>query len=265
MPVVFNEQEHSYTNPEGKRYISATTLVGKFKEKFDPFKILGNGKTLIANYVSKHGHDEEYWLKKWDKTRDDACERGTAFHKAKEDYIQGRGVVVFKNSVTYVQNASLVLESTPDLWLLPDGLYTELLLWDDDWELAGQADIVCITTEGTVRYVDIDDHKTNKKIEEKSWADRAGNHRMMLPPINHVMDCNLMHYELQLSVYMYILERNGYTPRSMQFTHYGHEDELGFTPEPVVYQLTYRKKEVLAMLNQHRKDEQQRKKYSRAS
>lgn len=264
MPVTFREEDHSYTSHLGEKYISATTLTGKFKNKFDPYAIAWNGKTLIENYVKKYGETEEYWLERWDQNRDEACERGTNFHKAKEDYINGRGVVVFKNEVKFVKNASFVLESTSNLADLEDGLYTELLLWDDAWKLAGQSDIVVITTEGGVRYVDFDDHKTNKKIDTKSYRNKQGDYKMMLSPLSHLMDCHLQHYELQMSIYAYMMERNGYVVRSLQFTHYGHEyfDELlggMVTPDPVVYKLTYRKKEVLAMLNAHRKDEQQKR------
>lgn len=262
MPVVFTEHDHKYTNPVGEQYISSTTIVGKYKQPFDPHKITYGGKSLVQNYAIKHGGSVEYWLEKWNQNRDIACERGTAFHKAKEDYIQGRGVVVFKNQVTFVKNASFVIESYGDLSLLEDGLYTELLLWDDDWKLAGQADIVNIETINGIRYIDIDDYKTNGKINKVSYAPRGtNNHNMMLHPISHIMDCNLFHYELQLSIYGYMLERNGFVVRSLQFTHYPHEDELGLIPNPVVYPLEYRKKEVLSMLTHNRKEqhEQNRK------
>lgn len=252
--VTFDEQAHTYTSAKGDKYISATQLIGLFKEHFD-------AAAVAVNYAKKHGQTPEYWLEKWDETRNTACDRGHEFHKAKEDYINGRGLVIFKEQIQFVQNQNFHSHDN-----LACGLYTELLLWNEAYQLAGQSDIVVIRqptaiSRGSKLVADLDDHKTNKRIDETSYFNlKTKQHKMMKYPLNHLQDCNLQHYELQLSIYAWMLEQWGYEVGTLQITHYPHpEESIGVggvvtvtQPKPVVYPLQYRKKEVLLMLNYHR-------------
>jgi hypothetical protein len=196
--VVFDEEAHTYTEPEtGKRYLSATQLVGLFKQEFDT-------KGISERYAKKHGGTPEYWVQVWEDKKNRACARGTAFHKAKEDYINGRGLVVFNKMVHFAQNQAFF---EPDNFA--PGVYTEMLLWNDAYELAGQSDIVIIRGSSvvnsiyqTTRIADLDDHKTNETIHETSYFNNyTKQYKMMKYPLDHLMDCSLVHYELQLSIW----------------------------------------------------------------
>lgn len=246
--ITFNEEQHKYTNEKGTTYISATQLLGEFKQPFDAVAV-------AKRYAEKHGQTPEYWIAKWNEKRDKACARGTAFHKEQEEYTLGRGVEIAEGRPIVVQNQALIMQATPDLFELPDGLYTELLMWHNGYQLAGQADKVLIETSATRRYVDIDDYKTNERIDTESWKSRVTGYKMMKPPVKHLMDCNFQHYELQISIYAFMLESAGFTPRNLQFTHHPHEnpDDPFKDTEPVVYPLQYRKKEVLDMISHYRK------------
>ena len=49
-------------------------------------------------------------------------------------------------------------------------------------------------------------HNTNKKLKFESYKDNNG-YVMMKEPLNHLMDCNMIHYTLQLSLYSYMVWR----------------------------------------------------------
>lgn len=242
--------DHKYFNDSGQQYQGVTSLLGMYKNPFDALKV-------ATSYAKKHGQTPEYWVKLWDNGRDSACDTGHEFHDFKEQQLLGRGIDVMRGAVRMVRNQNMY-RSMKTLYDLPDGLYAELMLWDDGYQLAGTADKTLIETVGNYRYVDLDDYKTNKKIDTSSYISRSGQRKMMLPPINHMMDCNFVHYELQLSLYMFVLERQGFTPRSMRFTHYPPNPDITDVTKrdkPVIYPLHYRKREVIAILNHFTKQQ----------
>ncbi len=249
--VDFAEDLQKYTNASGESYSRVTDLVKEFKQPFNRIEVAEG----LAR--KNKGTTAQQYLDAWDEKARLGSIRGDLFHDRKEQAIMGRGVVVYKNQVVYVQNQSILLAQCPDLKLLKDGLYVELVLWDDAWKVAGRTDVTVIRTEADGRYVDIDDHKTGEKIHTTSHQFKhTKNFKMMKPPIGHLMDCHFTHHELQISTYMFLFERQGYKPGTLQFTHYGHPDPItGEEPDPIVYPLTYRKKEVLAMLTHKRKHE----------
>ena len=125
-----------------------------------------------------------------------------------------------------------------DLYMLPDGYYPELLVWNEKCGIAGQADKVFLETIGNTRYVDIDDYKTNNKIKtESAYVKKLKGRVMMKKPLGHLMDCNHTHYNLQISTYAWVMEQFGFKVRNLAFHHYN---------KP--YVLNYLKREVEMML-----------------
>jgi hypothetical protein len=238
--VVFDEDSHTYTNPTGIKYVSATTLIGKYKQPFD--------KVAVATaYAKKNGKTPEYWIAKWEEISTKACEKGTNFHKAKEARMLSTDGISKEDKVLPVVDINKFTEPNIDYATLPDGVYPELLLWNHYWGIAGLADIITIDGE----YFDVDDYKTNKKIDKTSYSHPRYGHKMMKPPINHLMDCNYIHYSLQLSLYAYMLEMlSGKKCRSICFHH--HPPQVGnpdlVQEEGIKYKVAYLKSEVLAML-----------------
>ncbi len=237
--VSFDEASHTYTNMHNKRYTSATTLIGKYKQPFEKEKI-------ATAYAKKHGNTAAYWIQQWEQKGADACAKGTKFHKKQELATLGTDAYITETGVVPVQNMAVFTEPNIDYTQLPNGVYTEMLLWNHYFEIAGQADKVTIE-DG---YFDIDDYKTNKKIDMSSFKDwKTGRYKMMKYPVSHLMDCNFQHYEIQISIYAFMLEEMGLKPRNLMFHHH----PPGSTPdsvqdEGIKYTLDYKKKEVLAML-----------------
>lgn len=239
--VTFDEEAHSYTaDNSGRKYISATTIIGKFKSPFD--------KVAVSTaYAKKHGQTPEYWQAEWAKISKIACDKGTAFHKMKEDAMLSNGSVLRDKKVIPVHVKDVLEKSSYNYKDLPDGVYPELLLWNHYFELAGIADI--ITIEGN--YFDIDDYKTNKKIDKFSFCHPKTGYKKMLFPLQHLQDCNFNHYQLQLSIYAFMLEQlSGKKCRSICFHHHPPkvDNPNEAQDEGIRYEVKYLKKEVLDML-----------------
>jgi hypothetical protein len=239
--VTFNEEAHSYTNDRnGKKYISATTIIGKFKQPFD--------KVAVSTaYAKKHGNTPEYWQKEWSKISKVACDKGTLFHKRKEQEGIDKGYAVQDKKIIPVHVAEDLAKIDHDYRDIPDGVHQELLMWNNYFELAGIADI--ITIDGN--YFDIDDYKTNKKIDKFSFCHPKTGYKKMMFPLQHLQDCNFNHYQLQLSIYAFMLEQlSGKKCRSICFHHHPPkaDDPSQAQEEGIRYDVKYLKKEVLDML-----------------
>jgi hypothetical protein len=239
--VTFNEEAHSYTaDGTGRKYISATTIIGKFKAPFD--------KVAVSTaYAKKHGQTPEYWQAEWAKISKTACDKGTRFHKRKEDAMIANGAVLRDTKHVPVHIKDTLDKSFHDYRDLPDGVYPELLMWNHYFELAGIADI--ITIDGA--YFDIDDYKTNNKIDKFSFCHPKTGYKKMLFPLQHLQDCNFNHYQLQLSIYAFMLEQlSGKKCRSICFHHHPPQvdNPLEAQDEGIRYEVKYLKKEVLDML-----------------
>jgi hypothetical protein len=236
--VKFDEASHTYTNMYNKKYTSATTLISKYKQPFEKEKI-------AAAYAKKHGGTAEYWIQQWAKAGEQACAKGTKFHKRKEDAMLSVDGIVKETGLYEVQNLNSFTEPNIDYTKLPNGIYPELLLWNHYFEIAGLADIVTIE-DG---WFSIDDYKTNKKIDSRSFHHPRTGYKKMKYPISHVDDCNFRHYELQLSLYAFMLEEMGLKCGKLMFHHHPpgiNPDEV--QEEGIKYDLQYKKGEVLAML-----------------
>jgi len=297
MSVKFIEEGHKYIDEEGNFYTSTTTVIGKYKEPFDAeywskykaierFITETKGEDKWLEFKSEVGYkkvnitfDEKAKeeskaavaalqsaiLVEWEVEKNIACFNGSNFHQAKEQGWLSSDVhfegVKYKNwHKLGVQDMGGINVNPKDL---PDGVYSELILWNNQYRVAGAADIVYIETVNGIRYIDIDDYKTNKKIETSSFKDRfRGRYKTMLHPLSQIMDCNALHYTLQLSCYALYLEKFGFTPRFLNFQHWknvsvdseGNPDKLN----PLYkfeknYEVEYKRKEVIAMLEHHKR------------
>lgn len=251
----FRESDHSYWC-EGERYSGVTTFIGFFKnafdaeywslykayerlyiqergqESFNDLKRSVGWKNLVNHFESRIRNKaivlevQQQILKEWEKTKDAALEKGKAVHKIKEDYVLSKKVHVVKETKTHTDiaftgktTADLQVQGVNNLFSLPDGIYTELLIWNNSFKIAGQADKVIIETLGQSRFVDVHDYKTNKELPKESFNDPVTGYRMMKPPLQDLMDCTFIHYELQISFYMFMLEAFGFIPRAGTIEH----------------------------------------------
>ena len=129
--------------------------------------------------------------------------------------------------------------------------------------LCGQADRVEVIKDT----VNIYDYKTNKEIKIAGYTNWEGITDRMLDPLTHLDDCNLNHYALQLSFYMYMILKHNpkFKPGKMIIEHiifkeagkdaYDNRVVLyDMSGEPVVqeivqYDVPYLKTEVINIVN----------------
>jgi hypothetical protein len=90
------------------------------------------------------------------------------------------------------------------------GVCPELLVYDHEFKIAGQADVVLKMGKS----ISILDYKTSKTIEKVPFQDQR-----LLGPLSHLPNANFYIYAMQLSIYGYLLERQGYEVGRLQIHH----------------------------------------------
>lgn len=289
---IFNEPSHTYLNSiEGYLYTSVTTLISKYKEQFDSeyWSLYNAGRRLLQipdDEASKKrysgmligagldfGNKTEYNLRKalkvilqekynllgseqlaeknrWKDNTKKATDAGTKVHKYKEESLLDFGIDldIFGLDVKVIN----LLEEIDNLSKLQDGVYPELMVWNNQFKIAGISDKITIETIGKIRFVDIDDYKTYKKVDTISYLNKAtGEYKKMLLPVHHLMDCNFIHASLQLSMYGYFLECFGFTIRNIKFTHIVmNEDKTKILGEQPYY-CKYLREECISILKHY--------------
>lgn len=178
--VCFDESTHTYTNTiNGKTLTSVTTLISKFKNKFDAEYHAG----VIA---LRTGVSKEDVLNQWAEKSKFSNEMGTHIHKIFEDYALG---LPYKDSGLY-KKEKVAISFIRDFYdtgrLKP--IESELIVYND--YIAGQIDNISISKDNSIF---IKDYKTNNEISKKSYG------KNMIG--STVPDANFYHYSLQTDIY----------------------------------------------------------------
>lgn len=266
MAIVFEPVTHSYTSidpNENIKWSSVTTLLSAFKQPFDSQAI---AKKCSTNKKNKwYGMTVEAIQQAWKNESERACNLGNWYHDQREQDILSCETIVRHDNVLPVfspitdENGRKVAPSQK----LVAGIYPELMVFLKSAGICGQSDLVEVADDT----VHITDYKTNKEIKKESFVDWQGNSKKLSAPLSHLDDCNLNHYNLQLSIYMYIILKHNpnLKPGKLIIHHITFEeedekDEFGYpimklsdTGEPIirnieVYELPYLKQEVMDIL-----------------
>tara|TARA_R100000700_G_C3171021_1_gene145613 strand:+ start:678 stop:1511 length:834 start_codon:yes stop_codon:yes gene_type:complete len=268
MAVVFKEDGHIYQSLDENlekdqiNWTSVTSFIAKFKPKFD--------QEAVAKKSCKNKRSKWYGLKPkeviniWKKESERAIDLGNWYHNQREsdmlDFktIEREGVeipiikpIVDSNGVKIAPNQKL-----------EPGVYPEHFAYLKSACICGQADLVEVVNGK----VNITDYKTNKEIKEKGFINWEGISSKMFKPLSHLDDCNLNHYNIQLSLYMYIILKHNPKLKAGKLTiqHVSFEkekdDEYGYpinkydsNGEPIIkeikmYHLPYLKDEVRSLI-----------------
>lgn len=184
-PVKFDPIQHAYTDEKGNRLISCSQLIGKLHPPFDP------DGTITKKYAVKNGMTVDEVKAKWKATNIESCDYGTTVHAELEHYIETKQVRESPYKHFTEQFSSLLYKGK---------LFSERMLYCLENMIAGTADLI----EFGQGLVNIDDFKTNKKLEKGNFWNRY-----MLYEVSHLPDNNWNHYQLQLSIYGYLCELKG--------------------------------------------------------
>lgn len=264
MSILFKEDGHIYESIENDsiNWTSVTSFISMFKPKFNAKQ---QAKKSSKNKKSKwYNMSEKDILKAWDNETERAITLGNWYHLQREKdildctTIQRNGVDLAIIKPIIDQNGIKIAPKQK----LDEGLYPEHLVYLKSVGLCGQADLVEIIN-GTIN---ITDYKTNKQIKEKGFKNWEGITSKMFNPVNHLDDCNLNHYNLQLSIYAYIVKKHNpklkigeLKIQHVKFVQVG-EDENGYPinehvdGEPVIdeikiYKLPYLSDEVNSLIS----------------
>ena len=213
MAVIFREEDHSYTSidenleKDNITWTSVTTLVGKFKPKFDS---KAQSKKSVKNKKSKwFGLTPEEVRDIWENETKRAIKLGNWYHNQREE-----GILDFKTIEREGVEVPIIrpimdangIKIAPEQKMEP-GVYPEHFAYLKSAAICGQADLVTVVNNK----INIIDYKTNKEIKEKGFTNWEGITSKMFKPVNHLDDCNLNHYSLQLSLYAYIIKKHNPT------------------------------------------------------
>ena len=268
MAIIFEADTHSYVSidPEDKtKWTSVTTLIGALKQPFDSL--------AIATKCSQNQKKTNKWKgmsikdiqQAWKNEADRACTLGNWYHDQREqDIINCQTIVRHDVELPVIKP---LLDGTgkklAPLQKLINGIYPEHMVYLKSAGICGQSDLVEVVNDT----VHITDYKTNKKIDKSSFVNWEGISKKMLGPVAHLDDCNLNHYNLQLSIYMYIILKHNPNLKAgkliihhISFIEKEETDEFGYPitelsaeGEPIirdieVYEMPYLKNEVMAAL-----------------
>lgn len=272
--IVYFDDTHEYISKEDNiKGVSVTTMIHEYSIPFDSdfwssYKALESlcepeifglikpdllrTKKFNYNYLTKFDINKELFLNKkyeildsYDKKRIASCEYGTQIHKQIEDSLYIKDKDTFKKfglggkMPVFKGNYSLNLET---------GVYPEFMISyrDEDFLLCGQIDLLAVENNDVI----ILDHKTNEKLEFKSFYDKyKKSQTMMKHPLNTIQDCNGQHYTLQLSTYAWMIQQANPNLNIKRLTiHWiDHEGRESFIDVP------YLKTEVEKMLKDYKK------------
>lgn len=265
MSLIFKEKGHKYESIDPNESIiwtSVTGLIGKFKKPFDTDKI---AKKSSKNKKSKwYNLDPETIKNIWQTENLRAVKLGSFYHNQREadlvecDTLQRDGIDLPIIPPKIIDG----LKYAPNQKLIP-GIYPEHFMYLKSAGICGQADRVEIVNNT----IHISDYKTNKEIKETSYVNWEGISNKLTGPVSHIDDCNLQHYTLQMSIYMFMMLKHNpkLKPGTMILEHVLFEkegdDKYGYpiikynsNEDPIVkdivkYEVPYLKEEVISMIN----------------
>lgn len=206
--IRFTSEGHYYTlmtnacDAAPQRFnVSVTGFVHQFFPAFDAHAI---ARRMVANPTNLAngayaGMTEQDIVRAWEENRERAAAQGTWMHGQIENHYNGEATdEAFENSEERKMFLAFDREQVRAHKL--SIFRTEWVIYSEELCIAGSIDCVCIDPE-TGDMV-LFDWKRSKKIE------RENRFRKGLPPLQHMSDCNVSHYALQLNVYKHILERH---------------------------------------------------------
>jgi len=223
--LIFDPISHLYKNEfTGELYISATTLIHKFKKPFD--------SDLMAKRVAKkEGTTAEEVQARWKEDNNKSKDYGTELHAAVEQYLK-TGIIGDQKYQEFIQ-AYLDL----DVVSRKDDLLIEHKLHSHEYKIAGTADLIRLEKNGGFSVFDL---KTNKRFNYHNQYNEY-----LLPPLQHLTASEYSIYSIQLSLYAYMFQNmTGRRVNSIGVTYYDRN-----TKKFTYYPMSFMKYEIKAILD----------------
>lgn len=195
--IVFDESTHSYIDfSNGRRYISVTTFIDQFFPKFDTAGV-------AAKVAEKRGVKPEKLIDEWRAEAARGRREGTHVHNYAEALITGCDDWRAPENVREARLYRQVARAVVSLLKMFEFVAAEQIVFSPELGIAGMVDL--IMADRQTGEIIILDWKQNKAIDRDSaWNEKA------LPPIEHLDNCDLSKYSLQLGLYYRIIRDEMY-------------------------------------------------------
>lgn len=216
--IIFIESTHEYKNVNTlEKYRSTTNFISSLFDKFDSdfwsvykhlqrigYRVYRQDTIIFINnrpidyrdYIA----DSQYIRDEWKSKSTASTDRGTAIHRWLEYAFANKFVNIDYN----LTGAKKYYRDNRD----KHPIYSECIVADDEFKLAGQIDRPFLVGENLL---DLVDYKTNEKIDFENKYEQG---------YNNLDNCSFNKYMLQLNFYRYMLEKNTkYRVRNMEIAH----------------------------------------------
>jgi len=213
--VKFFDKNHKYTINDEPAKTSVSSVLKKYEKEFEKEKI-------AANVARKNGLTVNEVLKDWDYKGSYSCHKGSEFHLFVENFLERKKIALDKDAfIAFLANSTAIYDENA-----VDNYYSEMASmignfinfydwWKKDHIILKSEFVVgdvksgiCGTIDNlsynkTTKKLVIFDYKTNKEIKKSNpWGEK------LLPPFNHLQNCELVKYSFQIWLYKLIIERN---------------------------------------------------------
>lgn len=207
--IYLEPTEHRYYDrATGREYMSVSEVLRSVKPHFD-------APAHALRVAERDGLTVEDVLEQWDRTRNEALERGTEIHKAMDAWHRTRDMDAVPSEFRYV--ARKVEELLP-----PNGFRcVERIVYDKTAFVAGTMDLLIRMSHSMGAQWEIWDYKTNREFTTRSkYGDK------MSAPCGLLEHCDLNVYSLQLWLYRLMCESHGLRISAMTIVHIDHDGNV---------------------------------------
>lgn len=200
----FDEQNHTYTVREtGQVLTSVTTVVKRYAP---PFNAPVMAQQMVDKKKPKYaGMTVDEIQYQWKEKAALSSMEGTELHALLERWPEKGCWGWLPKTYRLLRMSKQVEKLFPKLFKRFRIVAAEKIVFSPSMGLAGQIDL--LMADDAAQQGIIIDWKTNSKI-----TDEEGAFGTMLEPIEHLKNCDVVKYGLQLALYEKILESEGYYP-----------------------------------------------------
>lgn len=275
--ICYNDENHIYWDATNGdiQFISATALIHTFEQKFDKnfysaLKALEilipkdrwamekksllyskrfDKKILDLYDISENDFNREQQriLDEWEENNRSACERGTQLHADLERSFYDSDTI---NLGKFGIGGKFQCQRGNSSANLKDGVYPEFMITyssdDNILNIAGQADLL-IKDHNDIYIID---HKFTKDIKTKGYFDQSKRTtQKMLYPLTNLDNCNYNLYQLQLSLYAFMVKQQNpdCVIKDLMINHYDYNNNN------TLYHCDYLEDEIKRMLAFYKK------------